>query len=335
MRRSCFHSTSRPPAGRLWPILLAGAVLLAGCATAPAPAASTAFDLQAHRGGRGLAPENTLAAFDRALALEVDTLELDIGVTADGQVVISHDPVLNPDITRDARGQWLAARGPAIRSLTLAQLQAYDVGRLNPASAYGRQFATQVPRDGEHIPTLAQLFERVRAGGNARVRFNIETKVDPTRPDDTIAPEPMARALLAEIERAGMQRRVTIQSFDWRTLQWVGRLAPDMPRAYLSSARTLRDSRWTTGLRAEDFLSTPVLVRMAAGQSAPHVIWSPYFADLTREQLAEARALGLKVLPWTVNRREDMSRLLDWGVDGLITDYPDELRALLAQRGLR
>ncbi|MDN4587155.1 glycerophosphodiester phosphodiesterase [Xenophilus aerolatus] len=329
--RSFFDSTSRPLGGRWRPFFLASLVL-AGCAgSAPG---SRSFDLQAHRGGRGLAPENTLAAFSQAAALGVDTLELDIGLSADGAVVVSHDTRLNPDHTRDAQGQWLPAQGAPIRSLTVAQLQAYDVGRLNPATAYGRQFATQQPRDGERIPTLAQLFARMQAQGATRVRFNIETKIDPTRPDETAAPEPMVRALLAEIERAGVGPRVTVQSFDWRTLALVGRLAPQLPRAYLTSARTLRDSRWTAGLAAADFASTPRLVKAAAAGGPGPVIWSPAFADLTPEALREAHALGLAVLPWTVNQRADMARLLDWGVDGLITDYPDVLRSVMAERGL-
>lgn len=316
--------------------LLTAALLIAGCA-AILPTAKQHFDLQAHRGGRGLAPENTLAAFSRAIDLGVTTLELDIGLTADGVVVISHDTALNADHTRDANGAWLASKmGPAVRSLTLAQLQSYDVGRLNPASNYGKQFALQQPRDGERIPTLAALFDHVRARGAsaATVRFNIETKIDPTRPDDTAAPEPMVRALLAEIDKAQMGGRVTIQSFDWRTLVLVGQLAPQLPRAYLSSPRTLKDSRWTAGLNAADFASTPQLVKAAAGKAGAPVAWSPAYADLTPAAIKEAQKLGFKVLPWTVNQRADMLRLMDWGVDGIITDYPDVLRDLMRERGL-
>jgi glycerophosphoryl diester phosphodiesterase len=315
---------------------MAGALFVAGCA-AVLPKAKQHFDLQAHRGGRGLAPENTLAAFSQAIDLGVSTLELDIGLAADGVVVISHDTALNPDHTRDAGGAWLAPKsGANVRSLTLAQLQGYDVGRLNPASDYAKQFALQQPRDGERIPTLAALFDHVRARGAAAatVRFNIETKIDPTRPDETAAPEPMVRALLAEIDQAQMASRVTIQSFDWRTLALAGQLAPQLPRAYLSSARTLKDSRWTAGLDATRFASTPQLVKAAAGAAGGPVIWSPAYNDLAPGSIREAQKLGFKVLPWTVNQRADMLRLMDWGVDGIITDYPDVLRDLMRERGL-
>jgi len=313
-------------------LAVAMAAAVGGCAAVPP---TQAFDLQAHRGGRELAPENTLDAFAKAVALGVDTLELDIQLTADGVVVISHDTALNPDHTRDAQGRWLSGTGPTIGSLTLAELQRYDVGRLQPESSYGRQFARQVPRDGERIPTLAALFDQVHTSGATGVRFNIETKLDPTRPGETAAPEPMVRALLGVIDRAQMGARVTVQSFDWRTLTLVGQLAPQLPRAYLTSPRTLRDIRWTAGLDAAGFSSVPSLVKAAAGNGTATVTWSPSFADVTPGQVREAQALGLKVIPWTVNRRADMARLLDWQVDGLITDEPDVLRNVMQERGMR
>ncbi|VTU23027.1 glycerophosphodiester phosphodiesterase [Variovorax sp. RA8] len=314
------------------PWLLTASLLAACSALAPGP--RQAFDLQAHRGGRALAPENTLAAFDNAMDIGVSTLELDIGLTADGVVVISHDTVLNPDHTRDANGAFLPAKGPAIRTLTFSQLQAYDVGRIDPATPYGKQFALQVPRDGERIPALAALFDRVRARNATQVRFNIETKLDPARPDETAAPDLMVRSLLAEIDKAGMGPRVTVQSFDWRTLALVGQWAPQLQRAYLTTGRTLRDPRWTSGLRLEDFGSAPRLVKAAAGTAPGKVTWSPAFNDLTAAQVREAQALGFQVVPWTVNQRADMARLMDWQVDGIITDDPALLRDLMRERGL-
>jgi glycerophosphoryl diester phosphodiesterase len=154
---------------------------------------------------------------------------MDAAITADGVVVVSHDPALNPSFTRDANGQWLKGRGPLIRSLTYAQLQAYDVGRIDPDSDYSRQFPGQESKDGERLPTLASVFARVKALGADHVRFDIETKITPTAPDETLAPEPFVRALLAVIRDAGMTKRVMIQSFDWRTLKLVQQLEPGMP----------------------------------------------------------------------------------------------------------
>jgi glycerophosphoryl diester phosphodiesterase len=314
-----------------FPTLLSAAVL-AGLATLAGT--TYAFDLQSHRGTRGLAPENTLPAFERALQIGVHTLELDIGLTADGVVVVSHDPYLNPLITRDASGQWLpGTRGPLIKTLTLAQLQTYDVGRIKPETPYATTFITQEPRDGTRVPTLAALFERVKALGADEVRFNIETKINPAQADDTVGPEEMARALLKVVADAGMARRVTIQSFDWRTLKTVQQLEPSIPTAYLTiqtaNNDNTKDGSWTVGLKIADLGSAPKMVKAAGG-----TIWSPNGGAVTEALVKEAQGLGLKVLPWTINTPADMDRLIGWGVDGIITDYPDRLREVMARRAM-
>jgi glycerophosphoryl diester phosphodiesterase len=291
-----------------------------------------AFDLEGHRGARGLAPENTLPAFERALAVGVDTLELDIGVSADGVVVISHDPFLNANITRGKDGQWLTDRGPLIRSLTVEQLQAYDIGRLRPGTTYAGSFPRQQPRDGTRMPTLAALFDLVKARG-AKVRFNIETKIDPTRPDDTVDAGTMTAALLRVVRDAGMADRVSIQSFDWRTLRLVQERAPSIATVCLTVQGTnvdnTRDPRWTAGLQLADHGSVPRLVK-AAGCAA----WSPNAGAVSPVLVKEAQSLGLRVIPWTVNDPGMMDKLLGWGVDGLITDEPDRLREVMAARGM-
>jgi glycerophosphoryl diester phosphodiesterase len=300
--------------------------------------ASAAFglDLQGHRGARGLLPENTLPAFQRALELAVTTLELDCGLTKDAVVVVSHDPLLNPDFTRDAQGRWLDGVGPAIRHLDFGDLQQFDVGRLRPGTPYAKRFPRQQPVDGTPIPRLADVFELVRRTGNDTVRFNIETKLSPLKPDETAAPDVFVRAVLAAIAEAGMERRVTIQSFDWRTLQIVQKEAPSIPTVYLTAERTSprniepapNSSPWTAGFDPARFgASIPRAVKAAGG-----AVWSPYYAELTRDALEEAHALGLKVVPWTVNTEADMRRLIDWGADGIISDYPDLLIAVARER---
>ncbi|MGH8765882.1 MAG: glycerophosphodiester phosphodiesterase [Burkholderiales bacterium] len=310
-------------------------LVLAGLlATGPA----SAFDLQGHRGARGLAPENTLPAFQRALELGVTTLELDVGVTRDGVVVISHDTALNPNHTRDASGRFLEAPGPAIHSLTWAQLQAYDVGRLKPGTDYARQFPDQRPVDGTRIPRLADLFDLVKRSGDDKLRFDIETKLDPSRPGEAPDPEAFAHALVAEIRKAGMSARATVQSFDWRTLQVVQNIAPEIPTAYLTIQRRFDNigasrpegSPWTAGFEFRAYGSVPKMIKAAGGG-----LWSAYIEDLDAQNVKEAQGLGLKVLAWTVNDPAAMARMIELGVDGLITDRPDLARKLLEERGLR
>ncbi len=301
------------------------ALLLAACA-------GPAFDLQGHRGARGLAPENTLTAFVRALETGVTTLELDIGVTRDGVVVIHHDERLNPDIARNPSGAWLRAPTPRLRDLTFNELSQYNVGVIRPGTAYAERYPDQTPRDGERIPSLAQLFELVTKRGDTRTRFNIETKLTPDRPDDTVGPEAMVGALLGVIAAHNMAGRVSVQSFDWRTLKLVQQRAPQIPTVYLSAQRPAFNTvdmkgLWTAGLLPAKFESVPAMVAAAGG-----AVWSPHFEDLTPALLKDAQARGLKVIPWTVNQRDAMGRLIDMGVDGLITDRPDIGAAVLQER---
>jgi len=311
---------------------MAGAVLVLFTQLAATPV--QAFDLQGHRGTRGLAPENSLTAFRTALALGVTTLELDVHVTRDGQVVIAHDPRLNPAFTRDAAGRWVEEPGTPIIQLDLAELQRYEIGRVRPGSRYAQQWSDRRGTDGEHVPTLSALFDEVKRRGADTVRFNIETKLQPDTPELTPAPEPYVRALLEVVPRHGMGARVTIQSFDWRSLAVVQRIAPTIPTVALSAQQkfldNIADGRWTAGLQlAAHGGSVPKMVK-AAGAA----VWSPFHGDLSEALVGEAHALGLTVLPWTVNDPALIERLLDWRVDGLISDYPDRVRAAMARRGM-
>jgi len=296
------------------------------------------LDIQGHRGARGLAPENTLPAFARALAIGVTTLELDCAVTKDGVVVVSHDPAFNPDIARGPDGKWLQKTGPAIWSLDFQGTQRYDVGRINPASAYAKRWPEQRPVDGTRIPRLADLFALMRKSGNETVRFNIETKISPLEPDATTTPEDFARKLIAAIRAGGMEQRAVIQSFDWRTLQVVQKEAPAIPTVFLTVEKGFMDgiqrdkpsSPWTAGFHVSRYGgSIPRMVKAAGG-----AVWSPYYAETTREQVKEAQALGLKVVVWTVNAPSDMRRLIEWGVDGIISDRPDLLRRTAGEMGV-
>jgi len=268
----------------------------------------------------------------------VTTLELDVGITEDGVVVVAHDRRLNPDIARGPDGRWLGKSTRSIRQLTYHELQRYDVGRIRPGSDYSKRFPDQRRMDGVRIPRLADVFDLVRHARNDEVRFNIETKLSPLEPDETVGPEEFARALIKVVRENGMAARTTVQSFDWRTLAVVQKEAPEIQTSYLTSQQQSLDnigaghqeaSPWTNGMRFRDHRSVPKMVAAAGGN-----VWSPYYGDLTDALVKEAQSLRLKVLPWTVNDRAEMERLIDWGVDGMITDRPDRLREVMAARGL-
>lgn len=295
-------------------------------------------DLQGHRGARGLEPENTLPAFARALSIGVTTLELDLGLTRDGELVVSHDRRVNPDHARADDGRWVAPPGPTLFSLTLAELRRYDLGRLRPGSADARRFRGQQPRDGTRCATLREVFALVRRAGNSRVRFNVETKLSPLQPGESAGPQAFADELVRLLREESMVERTVVQSFDWRTLARVRAVAPEIATSALT-IRSLQDDN----LSPDGSGRSPWLAGFdpaAHGGSLPRAVqalgarvWSPWHVNLTAAALREAHALGLAVVTWTVNEPARMEALLDLGVDGLITDYPDRLRDVLSRRG--
>lgn len=315
-------------------------LIAAGLLAATALAGPAAFDLQGHRGARGLYPENSLAAFEAALEIGVTTLEIDVGLTRDGVLVVHHDRRLNPERARRPDGAWIQPDGeaPTIAGLSLAALQAYDIGRARPGSRTLARFPGQTAVDGQRIPALREVIAVAEARSGGSVRYNIETKLSPLAAEETAAPAAFAEALVELVRASGIGARTTVQSFDWRTLQRVQAIAPQLTTAYLTAERSWLDnlgrstagaSPWTAGFDPDDHGgSVPRTVHAAGGR-----IWSPYFRDLRPGQLEEARQLGLSVLVWTVNEPDDMAALIDAGVTGIISDYPDRLRRVLERKG--
>lgn len=285
------------------------------------------LELHGHRGARGLWPENTRPGFEGALAIGVSAIEMDVALTRDGVALLSHDPILDPDLTRDPGGAWISAPGPLIRTLSHAEVAGFDVGRIRPGSAQAAAFPEQQGMDGVALPKLAEIL----ALAPADVLLAVELKTFPDHPERTVPPDEMADAVLAVLEAAQALPRTRIISFDWRALNHLRRRVPGLALGYLTDAETEADPRlWWDGASFEDFGgSVPRTVAAQGGR-----VWGPDFAGLTEAQLAEAHALGLLVNPWTVNEVADMARLIDWGVGALTTDYPDRARAVMAEKGI-
>lgn len=303
---------------------------------------ATTFDLQGHRGARGLAPENTLPAFSRALDIGVSTLELDTAISRDGVVVVAHDRRLNPEITRDCNGHWITRPTPTVHQLSYSQLREYDVGRINPGTSYAKRFPDQTAEDGVRMPRLEEVFAMVRARGDRAVRFNIETKISPLYPDETPSPDEFVRTLIHIIVEAKLEQRVMIQSFDWRTLRTVAELRDDIALSFLSTQRpsentieTTPNGLWTDGTCWANHRSLPRMIASRARPNDRRVVWSPNYLDLTADHMQEAHDLGIEVIPWTINEVNDMRALIGNGADGLITDYPDRAKAILNELAMR
>jgi glycerophosphoryl diester phosphodiesterase len=255
-----------------------------------------------------------------------------------GVVASHHHYALHPDIARDARGVWVpdSAR-PLLRDLTLAELRTYDVGRLRPDGEYAQRYPAQVPSDGARIPTLDDVITLFLAECAPPTRLVVEIKTDPTRPALSATPERLADRTVAVLRARGVVERAQIIAFDWRPLQRVQQIAPEMATSYLtveskdfeSVERGLDGaSPWMAGVDVDTHGgSVPRAIRAAGGRN-----WSPNFRNVSTEALADAKAAGVRVFPWTVNAEGDMVRLLELGVDGITTDRPDRLRVILRAR---
>ncbi|WP_146691462.1 glycerophosphodiester phosphodiesterase [Bradyrhizobium canariense] len=295
------------------------------------------FDIEAHRGGRALFPENTLQSFANALSMGVNTLELDIGVTQDGVVIVSHERKLNPDLARNADGIYVTPPGTPFIRLRFDEVRKYDVGQIRPGSAYAAQFPDQHAVPGTPIPKLSEVFALVRKSGDDRVRLNIETKIDPNHPDESPDPQRFVTLLLDLLAADKFSDRVMVQSFDWRTLQLVQQQAPSIPTVYLTQQKGLgatisldKATEWTAGFNPGEYgKSLPRTIKAAGG-----AIWSPYFGDVDPDLISESHRLGLAVVVWTVNKPEDIARMIDTGVDGIISDRPDLLRRIAGEKGI-
>ena len=308
------------------------------------------FDLEAHRGGIGLTVESTLASFAKGLETGVSTLELDLQITKDGREVITHDRKINAQKCADTapvspNDPQFPYAGKYIKDLTFAQVRSLDCGSLTQP-----QFPGQQASPGAKMPTLAEVFALADAHRASQVRFNIETKVEAGAPQETAPREHFVDVALREITKAHMEQRVSIQSFDWGSLRLVQQRAPQIPTVALTNKDFLQagqpgKSPWLGGIDADDFGGDLVASAASLGFDAISPVHGTpqngavtdpdYVPYVTADMVQRAHAAGMKVIPWTVDDKPTMRALIGGGVDGLITDYPDRLRDVMAESGMK
>lgn len=334
--------------------LLGSVCLVAGCtAASPEPARSSqgvspptsvpaptrlraAFDLEAHRGGAALTTENSLAAFGKALDIGVSTLELDVQVTKDRHVIVSHDTRVNADNCRDTKppvagDPLFPYAGKPWVLLTLQQVKTLQCG-YRATQAFPNQTAVVGP-----IPELADVFALLKKRGADTVSANVEIKVESDDLEVTAPRDVYAERTWAVIKAAGMTERVTIQSFDWPSLRQVHSIAPRARLVALASSRQLQvgesgTSPWLGGVDIDDVGGN--LVRAAQTIKGLTALSPSFTLPVDAAMVEQAHAAGLEVIPWTVDEPADMTRLIGLGVDGIITNRPDALRQVLQRDGV-
>ena len=307
------------------------------------------FDLEAHRGGRDVRPENTLYSYAYAIELGATSIECDMQLTKDGQIVMSHNPILNSDITRDENGNYIENNKYDIRLMTVDELKKFDVGVIDPncGEYYDLHGKTQFTYDAK-IPTLEELMQLIQSYGDKNIVLNIETK---SYPDPASAgyknnadPKKFVEVFNNIVKKYDMEDRVVLQSFDWQTLIEMKKLNPNISTSALwqeqpswgRDSESLRryekkKSSWLGGLDIKDYQGNPVKAAHAIGAD----IISPYYTEISKQDVDEAHSLDMKIVPWTVNNEKDMNMLLDMGVDGIISDKPWLLKQVLEKRNIK
>jgi glycerophosphoryl diester phosphodiesterase len=299
-------------------------------------------EIYGHRGMAGLLPENTVVGYEAALELGVDAIDVDVGVTRDKIVVASHDPFLNPALTRDQYGRWIQnPQDYQISKLLFADLKAFDVGRLNPHDSYRLAYPDQQGLDHIEIPSLQSILALLKKPHNARVKVQIEMKTSPVDRAHTQPLEVFVKSIIDCLNEQGMLHRAELQSFDWEALLLAKRMAPEIKTSFITEQvpggfdtfapldqMDQKQLNWAGGHQlSESGGSIPKLIRQLKGQT-----WCPFYKNLNAALVREAHDQGLRVVPWTVDHRTDIVQMIEMGVDGVITNRPDILKQMLMVR---
>ena len=288
-----------------------------------------------HRGARGDLPENTLRGFKYLFENDINAYETDIVLSKDLVPVINHDFKLNPALTKDSEGNWITNDEIKIYDLTYEQLSKFTIGSINKESKYGRRFYNQKNLPEQKIPKLSDLLELTSINILDGLLINLEIKSTPIENNLTPPPDIMAKLIINEVNKFKLRDNVIYSSFDWRILREIKTLDPKIPRAYLTSKKRGKiydKSPWLDLMPVydKDNLGLPKLVKKLGGNA-----WHPKHKDIKREDVGISHEEGLPVNVWTVNEEYDMMRMIDYGVDGIMTDYPVKLKELCERKNIK
>lgn len=274
-----------------------------------------------HRGCRDLRPENTITSFRHALALGMDGIEFDVHLTQDGQLVIHHDFMINPFLTRNQENSWIHDPFP-ITQTNYEDLKNFMLGSLKPESPYKKEHPLVENTPDERIPLLEDVFMLAKEFPTAQLF--IEIKTNPENRGISSDPQKIAEAVVHKIKAYSLEDRCHILAFEVKVLQEVKKQSPNLKLNLNYTPYTLDHSPWFSGLKLKDHQNSIPLLTKTSGATG----WSVNYKALTRENIKQAHNMGLKVYAWTVNNPKDMQNLISWGIDGIITDRPDVLKGL-------
>ena len=291
-----------------------------------------------HRGARGDLPENTLESFKYLFDNGINAYETDILISKDLVPVITHDFRLDPSLTKDKEGNWIKDENIKIFDLTYDEISKFDVGSLNKLTRYGRRFVNQRSLENQKIPKLSELLELSSKNVLQNLLINLEIKSTPDEKNLTPDPKDLVQIVLNEINNSNLKDKVIISSFDWRILREVKKQSPEIPRAYLTFQQEkgmkikktiYSKSPWIDHIPLTIVYDLPKIIKELGGSA-----WHPYYKDINKKAVKDAHDNNLPVNVWTVNDEDDMLKMIEYGVDGIMTDYPLRLKNLCEKRSI-
>ena len=286
-----------------------------------------------HRGARGVLPENTLESFKYLFENNIYAYETDILISKDFIPVITHDFRLDPSYTKDINDNLIEDEKIKIIDLTYDQILQFDVGTLNKLSKYGRKFINQKSLQNQKIPKLSELLKLTSDNIVEDLLINLEIKSTPIEKNLTPEPDEMVKIIIDEVSRTNLEDRIIYSSFDWRVLREIKERDSKIPRAYLTSGargKIYDKSPWLDFTPLHNGVELPELIKALGGSA-----WHPNYKDVNKEIVQISHDKGLPVNVWTVNRVSDMLRMIDYGVDGIMTDYPLKLKELCERKNIK
>ena len=291
-----------------------------------------------HRGARGDLPENTLESFKYLFDNAINAYETDILISKDLVPVITHDFRLDPSLTKDKEGNWIKDENIKIFDLTYDEISNFDVGSLNKLTRYGRRFVNQKRLENQKIPKLSELLELSSKNVLQNLLINLEIKSTPDEKNLTPDPKDLVQIVLNEINNSNLKDKIIISSFDWRILREVKKQSPEIPRAYLTFQQEkgmkikktiYSKSPWIDHIPLTIVYDLPKIIKELGGSA-----WHPYYKDINKKAVEDAHDNNLPVNVWTVNDEDDMLKMVEYGVDGIMTDYPLRLKEVCEKENI-
>ena len=292
-----------------------------------------------HRGARGDLPENTLDSFKYLFENNINAYETDILISKDLIPVITHDFRLDPSFTKDEEGDWITDENIKIFDLTYDEISKFDVGSLNKLTRYGRRFLNQRSLENQKIPKLDELLKLSSKNLSQDTIINLEIKSTPDEKNLTPGPKEMVQIVLNDIKKSNLQDKIIISSFDWRILREVKNQSPEISRAYLTFQQEkgmkikktiYSKSPWIDHIPLTIVYDLPKIIKELGGSA-----WHPYYKDINKKAVKDAHDYNLPVNVWTVNDEYNMLKMIEYEVDGIMTDYPLKLKELCDKKNIK